>query len=422
MSNPPNGEEASRLPRLLYVGDVPVEASFHGSALIYRLLDGYPTEDLLVVEGSVGRSSPERRLPDTTYRELDLGQARWLRTRLRRLAAATMTLAAPRARVRLEATLGSFQPEAVLTVAHGFSWLAAAEFARARTLPLHLIVHDDWPIVANLPWPAASWLDQRFGRTYRQAVSRLCVSPRMMQDFERRYGPTGDVLYPSWARSMSPAMEPPERPSDVGRPIVFAYGGTINSDAQVGALRQLAETLASNSGVLLLYCPHSREEIQNAGLELPNVRLMGLVPSADFVRRMREDVDVLFAPMSFDPGERSIMMTCFPSKLSDYSATGLPILLYGPPESSAVQWARENIGAAEVVDKEGPTELLSSVRRLIESPAYRVALGQGALRAGWSYFSSEIAQGIFRGALARSFCPPPVRSANRAVVGETKGD
>ena len=31
---------------LLYVGDVPVEASYHGSALLHRLLSGHPHEKL----------------------------------------------------------------------------------------------------------------------------------------------------------------------------------------------------------------------------------------------------------------------------------------------------------------------------------------------------------------------------------------
>ena len=38
------------LPRLLYVGDVPVEASYHGSALLHRLLVNYPPDRLSVIE------------------------------------------------------------------------------------------------------------------------------------------------------------------------------------------------------------------------------------------------------------------------------------------------------------------------------------------------------------------------------------
>ena len=48
------------LPRLLYLGDVPVEASYHGSALLYRLLQAYPAERLTIIEAGIVRDEAER--------------------------------------------------------------------------------------------------------------------------------------------------------------------------------------------------------------------------------------------------------------------------------------------------------------------------------------------------------------------------
>ena len=48
--------EASTLPRLLYIGDVPVEASYHGSALLYRLLQTYPPDRLRIIEAGLAAS------------------------------------------------------------------------------------------------------------------------------------------------------------------------------------------------------------------------------------------------------------------------------------------------------------------------------------------------------------------------------
>jgi hypothetical protein len=53
--------------------------------------------------------------------------------------------------------------------------------------------------------------------------------------------------------------------------------------------------------------------------------------------------------MSFNAVDRANMEISFPSKLTDYTAVGLPLLIYGPHYCSAVQWARENPGVAEVV-------------------------------------------------------------------------
>src|SRR3990172_2559124 len=78
-------ENVRDLPRLLYVGDVPVESSYHGSALLHRLLASYPSDRLRVVESSLGVSRSERRLPGVQYRVLDVGSRRWLDTRLHSL-------------------------------------------------------------------------------------------------------------------------------------------------------------------------------------------------------------------------------------------------------------------------------------------------------------------------------------------------
>ncbi len=137
-------------PRLLYLSDVPLEASYHGSALLYRLLQGYPPDRLRVVEGNFGKSLPERRLPGVAYETLQAGHTRLLNTRLHGWYSLWLSLrSAARAR-KVPALLGGFKPEAVLTVAHGHLWVTAAEFARHNRLPLHLIVHDDWPRVARL--------------------------------------------------------------------------------------------------------------------------------------------------------------------------------------------------------------------------------------------------------------------------------
>src|SRR5437660_8964837 len=71
----------SILPRLSYLGEVPVECSYHGSALLWRLFENYPPEALLIVEG-IHRSLPERRLPGVRYiHPRTPGVSRMLRTR-----------------------------------------------------------------------------------------------------------------------------------------------------------------------------------------------------------------------------------------------------------------------------------------------------------------------------------------------------
>ena len=61
------------------------------------------------------------------------------------------------------------------------------------------------------------------------------------------------------------------------------------------------------------------------------------------------------------------MKISFPSKLTDYTATGLPLLIHAPAYSSAVRWARAEHDVAEIVDEPGEAPL----RAAIDAPARR---------------------------------------------------
>jgi len=186
----------SGLPRLVYVADVPVEHSTSGSGLLYRLLQDYPADKVLIVEGWPAMSQPVRRLPGVAYRQFALWPKRG-RTRLRGVAATWLALSAASNAGRLERLVCDFSPEAVLTVAERYTWLAGAQFAEDAGLPLHLIIHDHWLSLLDAYSGIKPWLDRRFGRVYRRAASRLCVSPFMEEEYRRKYGAAGEVLYPS---------------------------------------------------------------------------------------------------------------------------------------------------------------------------------------------------------------------------------
>ena len=393
------------LPRLLYLGDVPVEASYHGSALVYRLLQEYPAGKIGVVEANVLGSLPHRRLNGVHYSALRVGQSRWLSTRFHSFVSSWFTLKAPFLTSRIPPLLADFLPEAVLTVAHGYSWLTAAAFAQEWGLPLHLIVHDDWPRIAQLPQFMRRWLDRRFCQVYRQAASRLCVSPFMVEEYERRYGVRGTLLYPSRAVDAPKFTLPPERLSGTVRPLVFAFGGSVNTVGHVRTLCQLADVLQPIGAQLHLYGPINETDIKRMGLLRANVQLRGLLPAQEFISRMRSEVDVLFLPMSFAPEDRANMSLCFPSKLTDYTAAGLSIFIYGPEYSSAVRWARENPGIAMIATTEDSAHLAETVRQIAGDAANRNALGARALEVGESYFSGEAARNILYAALSGSDKP-----------------
>ena len=380
---------------MLYVGDVPVEATYHGSLLLFRLFESCSSNKITIVEtGSPSQAS--RRLIDVSYISLPLANSRWLNTRFHPYWMAWYSFANTRINRPVEAALSTVEFDCVVTVAHGVGWLTAAALAERKHLPLHLMVHDDWPRVANVPPIFRRWLEESFGRVYTQASSRLCVSPFMRARYLEQYGCDGEVIYPTRATNCLSVDRAPARARGSSQPFTVAFAGTINTPGYVQALRTLREALAIVNGKLTIFGPLSQEEARANALDGPNVVLKGLVSSDELLRQLREDADALFVPMSFSQGDRRNMEMAFPSKLADYTAVGLPLVIYGPEYCSAVRWARENNGVAEIVVREDGYELSETIRRLAQDPDYRVKLGERALEVGQRYFASDVAQRVFK--------------------------
>lgn len=373
------------LPNLLYVGDVPVEASHHGSALLYRMLEHYPGDRLRVLEcGEPSR--PERRLPGVSYLELPIGRRRWLNSRFHAVYSAWLSLTAARRVPSALAQLGDFRPTAVVTVCHGYGWLLAAALAQRLDRPLHLIVHDDWPRLSGVARGVQGWLERRFVRVYAQARSRLCVSPFMAEEYQRRYGIGGDVLYP-FRSSGCPVFDVKAAPASADRQLVIGYGGNSSPDILAG-LKDLASALSAVNARALMFGPFGEREQRELLAISPSFTFRGLVPYQEMIRGLRAEADVLFVPMAFAAASRDNMVVSFPSKLADYTAAGLPLLIYGPPYASAVRWAREHTPVAEVVDQESAPALAAALQRLVTDPVRRHELAARALEVGAECFGA----------------------------------
>jgi glycosyltransferase involved in cell wall biosynthesis len=384
------------LPRLLYVSDVPVESSQHGSALLFRAFETYQADRLRIVETGVP-SQPARRLPGVAYASMPIGRRRWLDSRLHGLYSAWLTWRAAGWADRVMSSLSGFEVEAVATVGHGFGWLTAAETARRLHVPLHVIVHDDWPRASAITEACRPWLDRMFGRVYKAAASRLCVSPFMAESYQRRYGVAGSLMYPS--RSKDCPVFDAKSPRQIGDgDLVIGYGGS-SSGQVVESLQALTKALPGARARLVVFGGFSEDAKRQLLAESAAISFHGFVPFDRMIRELRDIADVLFVPMSFDAAERDNMAISFPSKLTDYTATGLPLLIHGPDYSSAVRWARAEIDVAEIVDQMSEASLRAAIQRLHEDTGRRALLAANAVAAGQKFFDASVARTALSAAL-----------------------
>jgi len=394
------GTSSVNLPRLCYIGEVPIECSQGGSALLWRLFEGYPPKKLVIVEG-IHRSSIERRLPIVRYVHHVIINKRLRPGRYAKQVTELLYKAVPILAATLVPRVAYDRPEAIITVGHGIYWLVAAKVSKLLKLPIHLLVHDHFPTTLSASERLSTRIIYDFGRIYATAASRFCVSETMALEYERMFGINGQTLYPCRARSV--LNEPPRgvRHHVGSSGLTGVFAGTVAGPGYVKALAALARQLARVSGQMVIYSSLGRAEAAALGLDLANVEFRALVPAKILRERCQKEADFLYVPMSFGEADSINMRMSFPSKLADYTQMGLPLLIYGPKYCSAVQWARKHPGVAEVVDTENDEELLQAVKRLSD-PRTCDTLAEEALRIGDLYFSHSRAESMLFSALAGS--------------------
>ena len=134
-------------------------------------------------------------------------------------------------------------------------------------------------------------------------------------------------------------------------------------------------------------------------LDLPNVRPRGFFGAAGMGERVGQTAHILFLPASFDPRERVDISTLFPSKLADYTAIGLPILVWGPDYSSAIRWAVDHPGATVYIADKDPAAIQTAVTRLMADRGFAAQIAAAGMSAGAECFNPASARRALHDAL-----------------------
>lgn len=390
------------LPRLCYIGPE-LRDSIAGPGQLFRLLSSYPPNRLLTVQSPLADRQVRSTLHDPTVRLPSFPALR--SPRARTLYELTFLFGRSVWAAWLQHRLRHLPCDAVLSLAHGWLCEPALEFARRQHVPFYLILHDHPRTTLPVPRALAKYRLGRWRRLCRAAAACLCISPFMAEHVQRLTGRTSPVLYPGVAPgSRLAAWEAPSHDA----PLTFAFAGSFHGPYRA-LLETLARELASSGHRLLLHSPDSHRLA--AGPANRAATDAGWVPPHDLAATLRAEADVLFLPMSFLRADRSNMRVAFPSKLAEYCAAGRPVLVWGPPYSSACRWAKAHAGFAEVVDTLSISDLRQALARLSADPHRRRRMGQESLRLALQFFSHEKTFATFIAALSnidmRSQIPKP---------------
>jgi hypothetical protein len=392
--SPPSDE----LPRLLYIGDVPVTNTFAGAALLYRLLAFYPPGKLMVI---CSVTPAMRTLPGVEYHHWGAAFPRLLQTRFSDIYCLWHFWRHGQIPRVITRVADAFQPQAVLSVSHASAWRSAWHLSAARSIPFHLIAHDDYAFSQGLPKIVREWAERKFAEAYRGANSRFCISREMAELYCKRYGKCAEVIYPTWDLATSSHQQLASRTSQAKTSLTFAYAGSIHEDSVFKQIILFA-TIATQLGHrVLVYTPQYNELAARASSTSVVVKTCAPLPPEELFLRLRQEADCLMVVQSHD-AELPQIATLFPTKFADYSVLGLPIIVWAPAHSALVQFVAEYADCVELVTDANCEGIERGIMRLAGSPERRVQLAKNAMEMGKNYFSPVIAWTALKAALLRS--------------------
>jgi hypothetical protein len=396
--------ESPRLPRVLILSYTIPETAYAGSIVLYRLLETYPPERLLVLGP---RPSSQSELLDCRYETIEGRMDRLHRTRLARLSRSVETFGiTPGLRLsRAQGVLKGFRPQVVVTdMLEQSYFMLAYRFAVSYNLPLMVFINDLPGIFEKVYAGATKRQAQRNQTIYRYARKRIAISPEMSTELERIYGATGDFLYPMRSNySARPITE--NRALKENGKLRIAFVGSLAYGRRL-TLSRLVRVCQKVQAQIRIYS-HDVWPETKGGSTVINCGM----PQAGVWERVKEECDVVMLPYPWthETGYEPIHETSFPSKLPVYLALGMPLLIIGPPTALGVQWGLRNPDAALTVADNQPDAWGDALTSLKESAALREGLARQGILAGSRDFDPMAIREEFLQHLSEAAAADPVR-------------
>ena len=118
------------------------------------------------------------------------------------------------------------------------------------------------------------------------------------------------------------------------------------------------------------------------------------VPYNDLPKTFSE-ADFLILPYDFSAQSIKFIKYSMPTKAPEYMMSGTPILIFSPPETAIVSYAKKDKWA-EVVTRNDVTELSGIMKKLIQSKLLRQTLGENAKKVAEEKYNADIVSKEFK--------------------------
>ena len=363
----------SELPRVLFFTSEIPQSVNAGSMQLYRVLQGYPGEKLMVMGWPPEKDA---KLLPCRYETVKLLTYRMACTRSRHWMSglnALNTIWEPQLG-RSERMAREFQPEVVVTVMDKLShYKHAWAVARRLGIPLMTITMDD-PEIFETAHPMLNWAQKRLlQKIYSYASLSLGVSREMAEYLEREFQKKTEVFYFGPPEGIRPRPAKESGSLKKTGQFVLAHAGAMSLGYREG-IGEILPALEKADAVLNVYTKDQHIVPQH-----PRIRNRGFHPVEKLWSLVQSECDGVILPYSFGKKDERVYRTHFPTKLSEYCWLGMPVIVAGPEYATGVRWAQRHPDACVAISDVRSETMGPRLRRLAEEGVVRERLALQAV-------------------------------------------
>ncbi len=288
----------------------------------------------------------------------------------------------------------SYRPDVVFTIPdNSLSWMASKVAERYR-IPLVSFYMDWVPVMDDHVGHhfTRPILERRFKKLHKLSRVSISICQGMLNHLGEH--PVARVIHPIPAKRKPPREKPLP---NIGPQTSILYIG--NTQAFYGKILEKLVCAVSNHPNMDLQIvgppPRWNKEV------LEHATRQGIYlgyKNSDEVGEICEKADFLLVVMSFEESERLFTETCFPTKISDYTAWGKPLLLWAPEYASPNQ-INANPPFLIKIPKNDPEEVFRIALETKNDREVWQNFACAALKAREIHFHPTILQDSFRVAI-----------------------
>jgi glycosyltransferase involved in cell wall biosynthesis len=303
-----------------------------------------------------------------------------------------------------------FAPDIVYSQLHGLPGMSLIdEITRGLDLPLALHIMDDWPNFLYgrgvLRGVGRGHMERRLRSLMGRASSLMAISGAMADEYAQRYGRTflaihNPVDLDRWDALAATFGSRSDGPSDDSLRVVYTGRFGLANEQSISDVAETVSEMSSQGAAVSLQV-NTPDHDSPAAVRLAALHGVVVTPAGEYSRvpGLMRAADVLLLPLDFDEEHVQLMRLSMPTKVSEYLATGRPVLTYAPRGSATAEYSRGQ-GWSLLVDDRDPVAVRQALELLSRDQGLRAEMGSRARRCAEENHDARCVRERFRAALA----------------------